>query len=129
MGSLAQLAARGLYDSPPPLPKSRQETNPTLLMSWWCTGFSLIIIFVRLAGRYIRSERFYREDLVMMGSILPLFIRMGFVHVVLIWGTNNVVTAGLSPLDIQQRELGSRLVLAARIFYALLYVIPFFPSS
>lgn len=120
MASLARLAARGLYDSPPPDPVTRIEVNPTLLMSWWCTGFALVIIGVRLAGRYIRSERFYKEDWVMLAGVLPLFIRMAFVHVVLIWGTNNVVIAGLTPVDIQQREVGSRLVLAARIFYATL---------
>ncbi|KKA24195.1 Integral membrane protein Pth11-like protein [Rasamsonia emersonii CBS 393.64] len=54
----------------------------------------------------------------MLASIVPLLIRMAFAHVVLIWGTNNTKTAGLSELDIQHREIGSRLVLAARVFYA-----------
>lgn len=58
-------------------------------------------------------------------SIFPLFARMGFVHVVLIYGTNNVNTANLTdPVKIRHREIGSQMVLAARISYALLYVYP-----
>ena len=87
--------ARRLYSSAPPA-QTRQETNPTLLVSWWATGFSLAIILVRVFGRYIRTERLFPEDWVMALSILPLLIRMGFVHVVLLWGTNNAVTIGLS---------------------------------
>lgn len=54
----------------------------------------------------------------MLYSIIPLLIRMGLVHVVLIWGTNNTTTDGLSAMEIRHRETGSKLVLAARIFYA-----------
>jgi hypothetical protein len=93
------------------------------LYSWWCTIFSAVIIGVRLFGRYIRNECLFREDKVMALSIFPLFARMGFVHVVLIYGTNNVDVTGLTdPVRIHHREIGSRMVLAARIFYALLYV-------
>ncbi|CAN9377252.1 unnamed protein product [Alternaria alternata] len=94
--------------------------NPTLLYSWWCTVFSAVIIGVRLSGRYIRNERLFREDKVMALSIIPLFARMGFAHVVLIWGTNNVNVTNLTdPTIIRHREIGSQMVLAARIFYAL----------
>ena len=62
----------------------------------------------------------------MAWSIVPLLARMGFVHVVLLYGTNNVDLAGLTdPVKIHHREIGSRLVLGARIFYALLYVSSF----
>ena len=93
--------------------------NPTLLVSWWCTGFALAAILVRVGGRYVRTEKLFREDWIMFGNILPLVIRMGLVHVILIWGTNNTRTAGLTPLDLHHRSTGSRLVLASRIFYAL----------
>ena len=53
-------------------------------------------------------------------SIIPLLARMALVHVVLLWGTNNTTTTGLPPLDIQHREMGSKLVLASRIMYAAL---------
>ena len=93
--------------------------NPTLLVSWWATGFSIIIILIRNMGRFVRTERLFREDKIMFWSIIPLLIRMGFVHVVLIWGTNNTVTLGLDAEDIHHREIGSKLVLAARVFYAV----------
>lgn len=43
---------------------------------------------------------------------------MGLVHVILIWGTNNTTTTDLSHTQILHRVTGSKLVLAARIFYA-----------
>ncbi|KMU82639.1 hypothetical protein CIHG_00420 [Coccidioides immitis H538.4] len=109
---------RRLYSDAPPA-QSRRETNPTLLVSWWATGFSLTIILIRVCGRYIRTERLFPEDRIMALSIIPLLIRMGFVHMVLLWGTNNAVTTGFSAQDVSHRELGSRMVLGARIFYAL----------
>lgn len=44
---------------------------------------------------------------------------MGLVHVILLFGTNNVQTAGLTAKQIHDRSIGSRLVLASRIFYAM----------
>ncbi|KAJ5161733.1 hypothetical protein N7492_007125 [Penicillium capsulatum] len=113
------LLTRGLYPHLPPEYESRTQINPTLMMSWWATGFSLVIIIVRLCGRYIRIERFFPEDKVMMLSMIPLTLRMVLVHFVLIWGTNNVQPAGLTPQELIQRQMGSKLVLAARIFYAI----------
>lgn len=110
---------RGLYSSAPPEPRTRMQNNPTLLFSWWCTGFAFVIILFRLSGRYVRNERLFREDKIMALSIIPLLIRMGFIHVVLLWGTNNVAAQGMSSEEIQHRAVGSRMVLGARIFYAL----------
>ncbi|CAO2655645.1 Nn.00g044480.m01.CDS01 [Neocucurbitaria sp. VM-36] len=111
---------RGLYNDSPPERRSRVTNNPTLLYSWWCTIFSVVIIGFRLSGRYIRNERLFREDKIMAWSVLPLLARMGFVHVVLIYGTNNVDLTGLvDPVKIRRREIGSQMVLAARIFYAM----------
>lgn len=119
----------GLYPQIRPDYESRDQINPTLLMSWWATAFSLSIIIVRLIGRYVRIERFFPEDKVMMISVFPLTIRMVLVHYVLVLGTNNVQTAGLTAEQVSQRETGSKLVLAARIFYALLFDFPVYPGS
>lgn len=54
----------------------------------------------------------------MFWSLVPLMARMGVIHVVLIYGTNNTVTTGLTQEDVDHREIGSKLVLAARMFYA-----------
>ncbi|RJE20357.1 integral membrane protein [Aspergillus sclerotialis] len=113
------LLGRDFWSQGPPDFRSREDDNPTLLISWWATIFSLVIIIIRVCGRYIRIERFFTEDLVMMASVIPLLIRMALVHVVLLWGTNNTKNAGLTLEEIHHREIGSRLVLAARIFYAI----------
>ena len=116
------IARRRIYSNEPPAAHSREDDNPTLLISWWCTAFALTIILVRIFGRKIRTDKLFREDWVMALSILPLLIRMSLVHVILLWGTNNAQTQGLTETEIYHREIGSRLVLASRIFYALLQV-------
>ena len=80
----------------------------------------MAIIFVRISGRYVRTERLFREDKIMALSLIPLLARMGLVHLVLLWGTNNTTTEGMTALDIHHREIGSRLVLVSRIMYAML---------
>ncbi|GBF66138.1 hypothetical protein TMEN_8856 [Trichophyton mentagrophytes] len=109
-----------LYSRPPGA-QTRMQVNPTLLVSWWATGFSLAIILVRVCGRYIRTERLFTEDWVMALSIIPLLVRMGFTHVVLLFGTNNASQYHhrFTPDEIHRREIGSRMVLGARIFYAI----------
>lgn len=92
---------------------------PTLLFSWWCTGFAGAIILARIWGRFIRTGKLFREDKIMAWSLIPLLIRMALVHVILLYGTNNVLTEGLTERQIYHRSIGSRLVLASRIFYAM----------
>ena len=113
------LAPRDLDSAPPPA-QDAVANNPTLLVSWWCTMFALVIILVRLCGRWIRTEKLFVEDKIMALSIVPLLARMGCAHLVIRWGTNNAVTEGLTPDEIWQREIGSQLVLPARILYAAL---------
>lgn len=118
--AMVDIYPRAIYDEAPPEPRSREANHPTLLFSWWCTCFSLVIILFRLSGRFVRTERLFREDKVMALSIIPLMTRMAFVHVILLYGTNNVDAAALAGDErrIRQHEIGSRLVLCARIFYA-----------
>jgi len=113
------LLPRSLDATAPPEARTKQENNPTLLFSWWCTGAALVVILIRLAGRLVRNNRLFREDRIMALSIIPLMVRMGLVHVVLLWGTNNA-TGDFDAQEIRQRAIGSRLVLASRIFYAAL---------
>ena len=111
---------RRLYSDVPPLARTSLEDHPTLLVTYWCSIFALVIILFRLAGRYVRTEQLFREDKVMALSIIPLMARLALVHVILIYGTNNAITTGLSPSQIHKREIGSRLVLLSRIMYAAL---------
>jgi hypothetical protein len=106
-----------IYSSPPPS-RTFKDDKPTLLVCWWCTSFAATVILFRVTGRYIRTEKLFKEDWLAFACLIPLFIRMGFVHLVLQYGTNNMQTDGVSDDIIQQRITGSRLVLASRIFYA-----------
>lgn len=116
----SMLAPRtSIYSDIPPDYQDRDAINPTLLTSWWATIFSVVITLVRLAGRFIRVERLFSDDKMMAASVIPLLIRMGFVHVILIWGTNNMKIGGLDAEQVRHRDIGSRLVLAARVFYAI----------
>jgi hypothetical protein len=88
------------------------------------------MILIRCFGRLIRNNKLFAEDKVMLLSTIPLLARMGLIHVVLLWGTNNVDLSYLdadaaanhvsTEQEIWRRTMGSKLVLAARIFYALL---------
>jgi hypothetical protein len=108
-----------LYSDPPPL-RPFVTDKPTLLVCWWITAFCTTMIALRVVGRFIRSERLFREDKVAALALIPMYMRMACLHVVLLWGTNNAQFDGvdLSPEDIRHREIGSGLVLATRIFYA-----------
>ncbi len=116
--AITGMASRGLYHVQPPALQTKIDMNPTLLVSWWCTGFALAVILVRVCGRYVRTETLFREDKIMAASIIPLIVRMALVHVILIWGTNNTASDALSATDVHHRQIGSRLVLASRVFYA-----------
>ncbi|KAI0840868.1 hypothetical protein F5Y06DRAFT_232041 [Hypoxylon sp. FL0890] len=106
-----------LYSSPPPLHTSDQD-KPTLLVCWWITLFCTTIILLRIAGRFIRSEKLFREDKTAGLALIPLYLRMGCVHVILIYGTNNAHFTELTPEEMHRKSIASGLVLASRIFYA-----------
>ena len=90
--AVMQTLERRIYNNEPPAFQSRIALNPTLIVSWWCTIFSLTAILIRVFGRWVRTERLFREDWIMFYNIIPLMIRMALVHVILIWGTNNTTT-------------------------------------
>lgn len=108
---------RRFLETAPDARNFRQD-KPTLLVSWWCTGYAITIIAVRVCGRYVRTEKIYIEDAIMMIAIVPLLMRAAFVHAVLIVGTNNTQISGLTVTQIHHRELGSQLVLVSRIMYS-----------
>jgi hypothetical protein len=113
----------GLYSAPPP-PRPFIDTKPTLLTSWWITTLCAVIIVLRLLGRCIRIERLFREDVYAAAALIPLFLRMGVVHPILLFGTNNVLVSDALPLsdnEVWQRSIGSRLVLVSRLLHPAVY--------
>ncbi|KAM0340498.1 hypothetical protein ACHAPU_010486 [Fusarium lateritium] len=116
-----------LYSEPPALREFKYD-KPTLLVCWWATSFCTLIILLRLAGRFIRTERLFTEDRVAALALIPLYARMACVHYILIYGTNNAQldNVDLTEEQLRQKSIGSGLVLASRIFYAAtLWVLKF----
>lgn len=120
----------GLYSDPPSLRDFRYD-KPTLLVCWWVTLFCTVIILLRLAGRFIRTEKLFYEDKVAALALIPLYLRMGCVQVVLQYGTNNADFQGvvLTEKQLHDKQIASGVVLAARFFYAATYVLPCPPAS
>ncbi|KAB5576503.1 hypothetical protein GE09DRAFT_954194 [Coniochaeta sp. 2T2.1] len=111
-----------LYSEPPPL-RPWREDKPTLLVCWWITMFCTVIILLRVGGRFVRSERLFREDKVAALALIPMYLRMGCVHVILIYGTNNAQLEGLhlSEKELRNKRIASGLVLLSRILYTATY--------
>lgn len=126
-------APRGIYSSAPAFRPTFLD-RPTLLTTYWCSGFCLFLIFARIFWRFVRLLKVYRDDWWMVASIIPLGIRLALAHMVLIWGTNNISLAAFDRFrepqngkeyidwgldeEIRRRENGSKCVLAARVAYA-----------
>lgn len=106
--------------SPPPRLRAFDDDKPTLLVCWWATIFSAVIILTRITGRFLRTERLFGEDKTAALALVPLLLRMGCVHYILVHGTNNADFDGvvLSEEELRGREIASGLVLASRVFYA-----------
>jgi hypothetical protein len=52
-------------------------------------------------------------------TVIPLLIHQGFVHVVLLYGTNNVAgTEKMGAEELWNRQIGSGMVLGARVTFA-----------
>ncbi|KAK0624987.1 hypothetical protein B0T17DRAFT_492309 [Bombardia bombarda] len=109
-----------LYSSAPPARPFRDD-KANILVSWWITVLCAVIILLRLAGRYVRVEKLFPEDRYAALALLPLFARMACIHVVLIYGTNNVLLENdglsFSQEEVRRRSTGSSLVLVTRILY------------
>lgn len=112
-----------LYSEPPTLREFKYD-KPTLLVCWWATALCTCIICLRVIGRFIRTERLFPEDRIAALALIPLFLRMGCVHFILLHGTNNSNFEGveLTDVEIRHKEIASGLVLLSRILYAATYV-------
>lgn len=102
-------------------PLTARNTQSTLVFSWITTILILVLIGVRIVGRKIRANAILREDVIMGIAAIPLVTRMILLQITLDHGTNNIaVGSGMSEQEIHQRAIGSKTVLATRIFYAML---------
>src|SRR5947209_2766846 len=98
---------------------------PTLIVTWICSILALLVILLRVFIKKLRHEALFLDDQWVVYSIIPLIIRLGVIHVVLVFGTNNLSDsdrATLTSEDISKRKIGSQLILVGRVTYAALYV-------
>ncbi|KAH7626210.1 hypothetical protein B0T09DRAFT_52023 [Sordaria sp. MPI-SDFR-AT-0083] len=109
-----------LYSDPPPW-RAFSSDKPTLLVCWWITIFCVVLILLRLCGRFVRTETLFSEDKTAALALVPLLLRMGCVHFILVHGTNNADLSGvrLSEEHIRRKTIASGLVLLSRVLYAL----------
>ncbi|KAK4073914.1 hypothetical protein H0G86_003371 [Trichoderma simmonsii] len=96
--------------------------DPTLLIHWLFSCLALLIMGVRLWGRKNARQDFNLGDRLTMAAAACALIRLGMIHVVLTWGTNNMTAAQrqdhhFTSKEIYQREIGSKLSIANRVFY------------
>lgn len=94
----------------------------TLIILWVFTWVTVGLIVLRLLVRKLKGFPFVLGDYFAMGAILCALVRLGLVHVILIWGTNNMSTKfrqthDFTAEEIRRREIASKFVLANRVFY------------
>jgi hypothetical protein len=103
------------FNSEAPQARMFSQDKPTLLVCWWCTCYAISVILFRIVGRYVRAEKMFLDDRLMFLSIIPLLGRLAFLHVVLVFGTNNAITDGLSDENLNRRRIGSGLLIWAKV--------------
>ncbi|KAJ6180253.1 hypothetical protein N7519_010714 [Penicillium mononematosum] len=96
--------------------------DSTLIILWVFTWLAIGLIVLRLLLRKLKGRQFIQGDYFAMGAILCALVRLALVHVILIWGTNNMSTTfrrshNFTPEEIRHREIASKFVLANRVFY------------
>jgi hypothetical protein len=99
-----------------------EYTLQTLYILYVFTVLAIFLMGFRLILRRVRGQKWNLSDYLTMVCMLCLLARTAMVHVVLVWGTNNVTRVYrhnhvFSQTEIYQRETGSKLILTSRTFY------------
>ncbi|KZL63735.1 pth11-like integral membrane protein [Colletotrichum incanum] len=96
--------------------------DPTLLIHWLFSCLALSIMVARLVWKKVAKQDLNLGDWFTVAAIICALTRLGLIHVVLTWGTNNVSAAyrknhTFTDEEIYRREIGSKLSIANRVFY------------
>ncbi|KAE8163811.1 hypothetical protein BDV40DRAFT_287507 [Aspergillus tamarii] len=96
--------------------------DATLVSLWVLTWCAVGLISIRLVMRKIRGKAFVLGDYLSLCAILCALIRLALVHVIIIWGTNNMspgfrYSHHFTPEEIYRRETASKFTLVNRVFY------------
>ncbi len=113
---MAELVPRHHYPWTP-----KQEMR-VLVVSYSMAAITFAVLMTRFGWRAIRGVR-RKDDWLALAAVLPLLVRLALVHVIIRLGTNSGTAKGaegaLPYEEVQRRELGSKLVLAARVLYVV----------
>jgi hypothetical protein len=98
------------------------DTIQTLVLLWVFTWLAMALMVSRLAMRKLRGQALQPGDKITVVCMVCLLARLAFIHVVLVWGSNNVSEGfrakhTFTQTEIYQREIGSKLTLVSRTFY------------
>ncbi|KAK1999390.1 hypothetical protein LX36DRAFT_699658 [Colletotrichum falcatum] len=96
--------------------------DPTLLIHWLFSCLAFSIMMVRLVSKRIARQEFNIGDWLTIAAIVCVMTRLGLIHVVLTWGTNNMSVSyrkihNFTNEEIYRREIGSKLSIVNRVFY------------
>ena len=101
----------------------RPKDLTTLAVTYVCTFIALVFMLIRFICRHIRGERLllFHDDVWMGISVVPLLLRLGVCHMVIVNGTNSSsMSAPQNDDAVDRRILGSKLVLVTRVLYPAL---------
>ena len=96
--------------------------DPTLIIVWVFTWIAITVMCLRLVLVKVNKKIFSAGDYLTMGAVFCAVARLSLIHVVLIWGSNNVTpkfraTHRFTQQELYQREIGGRLTIVNRLFY------------
>jgi hypothetical protein len=98
------------------------DTYQTIVIMYVFTWLGMAFMIARLIMRKYRGQKFDLSDYITMVCMACLLARMSLIHVVLVWGSNNLTAAYrlkhvFTAKEIYQRTVGSKLTLVNRVFY------------
>jgi uncharacterized protein Usg len=96
--------------------------DPTLIIVWVFTWIAVTVMSLRILLVKINKKPFSIGDYLTMGAIFCALTRLSLIHMVLIWGSNNVTPKframhHFTPQEIYQREIGGKFTIVNRLFY------------
>jgi hypothetical protein len=97
-------------------------TTQTLYVLYIFTGLAIFLMVFRVILRRVRGQQWNLSDYLTMACMFFLLARTSMIHVVLVWGTNNVPRIyrhfhDFTEQEIYQRETASKLLLVSRTMY------------
>jgi hypothetical protein len=98
------------------------DTVQTLAFLWVFTWLAMFLMGLRIFMRRYRNQKLDVGDKITIICMICMIVRLAFIHVVLVWGTNNIPPNERPKIDftlmeIYRRRVGSKLLLTSRTWY------------